>query len=76
MKYVADARIVKIHGDEIDALKAENSSLSTTSSSHYYNKNKIDSLLADTESWKPWLRDTVSMAGDLLLYTMAYQDQN
>ena len=27
--YVADARIVKIHGDEIDALKAENSSLNT-----------------------------------------------
>ena len=29
--YVADARIVKIHGDEIDALKAENSSINTNS---------------------------------------------
>ena len=53
--YVADARIVKIHGDEIDALKTANSSLSTTLSSHYYDKNQIDSLLTDTGSWKPWL---------------------
>ncbi len=45
--YVADARIVKEHRDEIDALKAANSSLNGNLANTYYNKTVVDGLLSD-----------------------------